>query len=271
MKLEVLISTHGQDGIKRLASEGVLPVLDGVGYLISWQLPHGLPPVLPEALIREDVRVVASNSRGVSNNRNNCLDHAKGPVCLLSDDDLTYYPEGLKYIIEAFESRPDMDFAMFEYSGPDNKIYPAAEYDIKKLAKNHYVTEFEVAFRLDAVRRSGVRFNTHFGVGNDDYQAGEGPLWVFGLIKRKLKGRFFPIKIVNHPGLTTGLDDGAVPGVLRSDGAYIAVAYRWTALPRLLLLGWRRGHRFGKSPLRCAGYAFQGYFRAVFRPASLGL
>lgn len=271
MKLEVLISTHGQTGIRRLASDGVLPKVDGVGYLISWQLPHGTVPVLPDGLIRDDVRVVATNSKGVSNNRNNCIDHARGPVCLMSDDDLVYYPDGLSRIVDAFGSHPDIDFALFEYTGADNKPYPPAEYEIKRFARNHYVAEVEIAFRLDSVRGSGVRFNPRFGVGNDDYQAGEGPLWVLGLMKKRLKGRFFPIKIVDHPGLSTGYDEGADPGVLRAEGAYISQAYRWTALPRLLLLGLRRGQRFGKSPLKCAGYAFQGYFRAVFKPRSLGL
>lgn len=270
MKLEVLISTNKASAIERLAGD-VLPRIDGVGYLISWQLPHGAVPALPDGLKRDDVRVVATNSRGVSNNRNNCIDHAHGPLCLMSDDDLTYYPDGLLGIIEAFESHPEMDFALFEYTGTDKKYYPAEEYEIVRFAKNHYVTEFEMAFRLEAVCGAGVRFNSHFGVGNDDYQSGEGALWILDLMKKRLRGRFFPIKIANHPGLTTGLEEGAVPGVLRAEGAYISQAYKWTALPRLLLLGWRRGRRFGKSPLKCAFYAFQGYFRAVFNPRSLGL
>lgn len=271
MKLEILICTHGLETIKRLAYDR-LPQIDGVGYLISWQVPEGAVPAIPDGLLRSDVRVVVSGKTGVSNNRNNCLDHARGPLCLMSDDDLTFYPDGIRAVIDAFHRWPSIDFAMFQYTGADNKLYPLEEYDIvRKLAKNHFVTEFEIAFRLEPIRRSGVRFNPNFGVGGTDYLAGEGPLWVHGLLQKGLKGRFFPIDVVNHPGLTTAGDEGAKPEVLRSDGAYIAVAYPLTAIPRVLLLAWRRGRRFGVSPLRCARYVMQGYLRAAFHPETLGL
>lgn len=272
MKLEVLICTHGAAGIARLAEQGVLPRIDDVGYLISWQTPDCENAVVPEALRRPDVRVVTTPTRGVSNNRNNCLDNAVGPLCLMSDDDLDYHPEGIKAVIDRMESHPECGFGLFEYDGPDEKYYPPEEYVLAgRFAKNHYLTEFEVAFRLDVVRKSGVRFNPCFGVGNDDYQSGEGVFWLHELMRIGVTGRFFPIVIVTHKNLSTGSEDGVLPGVLKAEGAYISVAYPLTALPRLALVAWRRSRSFGGSPLRHLYYLSRGYLRAVFRPGSLGL
>lgn len=272
MKLEVLICTHGNAGIERLAAEGTLPHIDDVGYLISWQTTPGDNAIIPSALCRPDVRVVTTPTKGVSNNRNNCLDNAVGPLCLMSDDDLDYHPEGIEAVIEMMEAHPECGFGMFEYDGADEKYYPGEEYVLAgKFAKNHYLTEFEVAFRLDDVRRSKVRFNPHFGVGNNDYQSGEGAFWVHELMKRGVTGRFFPIVIVTHEGLSTGSEDGVLPGVLKAEGAYISVAYPLTAVLRLMLVAWRRSRSFGGSPLRHLFYLARGYFRAVFRPRSLGL
>lgn len=272
MKLEVLICTRGNAGIERLAARGVLPPVEDVGYLISWQTDDCAGAVIPEGLLRPDVRVVTTPTKGVSNNRNNCLDNAVGPLCLLSDDDLDYSPEGLRAVIDSMEAHPDCGFGMFEYDGPDEKYYPPDEYVLAgRFAKNHYLTEFEVAFRLDVIRRSGIRFNPHFGVGNEDYQSGEGAFWVHGLMKRGVTGRFFPIVIVSHKNLTTGSEDGVLPGVLKADGAYISVAYPLTAVPRLILVALRRNRSFGGSLLRHLYYLSRGYLRAVFRPGSLGL
>lgn len=272
MKLEVLICTHGNAGIERLASDGALPRIDDVGYLISWQTPSGDNATIPTALCRQDVRVVTTPTKGVSNNRNNCLDNAIGPLCLMSDDDLDYHPAALRAVIDKMEAHPECGFGMFEYDGADGKYYPAEEYVLAgQFAKNHYLSEPEIAFRLDVIRRSGVRFNPHFGVGNDDYQSGEGAFWIHELMKRGITGRFFPIVIVTHKGLSTGSEDGAVPGVLKAEGAYISVAYPLTAVLRLILVAWRRSRSFGGSPLRHLYHLSKGYLRAVFRPGSLGL
>ncbi len=272
MKLEVLISTYGNAGIERLAAQGVLPCIDDVGYLISWQTPDCENAVVPEPLRRPDVRVVKTATRGLANNRNSCLDNAVGPLCLLSDDDLDYHSEGLRAVIDKMESHPECGFGLFKYNGPDEKYYPPEEYELAgRFAKNHYLTEFEAAFRLDVVRKSGVRFNPHFGVGNDDYQSGEGTLWMHDLMKAGVTGRFFPIVILTHKNLTTGSRIGVQSGVLKAEGAYISVAYPLTAIPRMALVAWRRSRKFGGSPLRHLYYLSRGYLRAVLRPSSLGL
>ncbi len=268
--LEILVCTYGHEGISRLAS-GVLPRADGLRYLISWQLAEGDEQPLPQALYREDIRVLRLSGRGLSANRNAALDHAKGPLCLWADDDLTFNLQGLRSLVGKIDQHHEIGFALARYTGADNKTYPAEEYRLGTLAKGHFVTSFEIAFRLSAVREAGVRFNTRFGAGNDDYQACEEELWIHGLLKKGVGGMFFPIDIVTHEGLTTGFASAVNPGVLRATGAYLAVAYPLTALPRMPLIARRRARAAGVSAAPVLMRLAQGYFRALFMPRSLGL
>ena len=69
VKLQVLICTIGAEGIGRVV-ESSHPIVEGVEYLVSWQLPDGDMDV-PEALaVRDDVKVCKVNSRGICRNRN---------------------------------------------------------------------------------------------------------------------------------------------------------------------------------------------------------
>lgn len=272
MRLEVLICTFGADGISRLSRPDALPHIDGVGYLISWQTAGCDPCEIPDALRRSDVRVVTNQTLGLSNNRNNSLDNAVGEICLIADDDLVFNPDGLRAAIEKMESHRECGLALFKYDGPDDKYYPPTEYLIgRRLARRHFVTSFEIMFRLDAIRKSGVRFNPKFGVGNTDYSAGEESIWLHQLLQKDVVGRFFPIVIATHPTLTTGPANGAKPGVLKADGAYIAVAYKWTGVLRVLLLAWRRSRRYGRPYFAVLSDVAKGYLRATFRPKSLGI
>ena len=73
VKLQVLICTIGAEGIGRVVDSSH-PEVEGVEYLVSWQLPDGDMDV-PEALVvRDDVKVCKVNNRGICRNRNN---HAK--------------------------------------------------------------------------------------------------------------------------------------------------------------------------------------------------
>ena len=86
MKLEVLISTLGADGIRRTAAMN-LPRMDEVGYLVGWQMPEG---EIPEELRRPDIKILTKEERGLSRNRNMLLGNASAEIVLIADDDLTY-------------------------------------------------------------------------------------------------------------------------------------------------------------------------------------
>ena len=167
LSLEVMISTLGSDGIKRVAAM-TLPQMAGVSYLVSWQTV-GEDSLLPEQLeARSDVRVIRTASKGLSRNRNHALDHASADVLLIADDDLDYIPQGLEAVRTAFEADPDLDIGLFRYSngcGGYEKVYPQSPVRIAgHLPKDYYTTSMEIAIRREG-RSGSLRFHEEFGLG----------------------------------------------------------------------------------------------------------
>lgn len=233
--LEVLVCTRG-DGIRRVAAME-LPRVEGVGYLVSWQ---DAGTEVPQELCRDDVRVVVSRTQGLSNNRNDAFAASTAGLLLLADDDLTYTPDGLKSVIGVMESHEDVDFATFKHGGDDHKWFPDHEFDLSQTVRNYYVTSFEIVVRREMVTGGGaVVFDARFGVGARRFHAVEEELFVMDALKAGYHGRFFPIEIVTHRGLTTG-SKPMTRGVLEAQGAFIGELYPWwSALPRLGVVAWR--------------------------------
>lgn len=244
-RLEVLIATMGDDGIRRVA-DMTLPRVDGVRYLVSWQCPSG---DIPESLSRPDVTVVPTDSRGLSNNRNDAFNAATAPLLLIADDDLDYTPEGLRTVIDTLESHPDVDIATFRHTGGDGKQFPDFEFDLRQRVRNYYATSFEIALRLHVVRGDrAVRFDPRFGIGAPRFTAAEELFFIDDALRAGFTGRFFPVTIVSHDGVTTAYRR-LTPGVLRSQGVWIRHRHPfYSAWSRIPLIAWRH-YRAGRYPL----------------------
>lgn len=222
MTLQVLICTFGQQGIERVAKMK-LPQLDNVSYLVSVQNPHREVIVYPDAIIREDIIITETDSTGLGLNRNHSINESTGDILLISDDDLIYTEPGLNAVIHTFEKNSDIDIATFRYLGGDNKIYPDYEFDLIQEPKGYYITSFEIAIRKSNIPEN-IRFSRYLGAGNSKFSCGEENLFVYRLLKAGLKGRFFPITIVEHPELTTGSRQ-ATAGSLRGQGNWLRLRY----------------------------------------------
>lgn len=270
MRLEILISTYGADGIRRLAQKDVLPRCEGVGYLISWQRGDSGAEI-PPALIRPDVRIVVTGSKGSGANRANCINHAKGDWCLIADDDLVFDMDRIKELMSQIESYQHLDFAVARSSGADNKTFPDEGYPIFPLRRRHFVTEFELLVNLGSVRKAHINYNPHLGAGVDEYTAGEGAVLMYEMKRKGLKGRYFPITIVDHPGLTTSQRIAMNDGVLRAEGLVIALEYPLTGIVRIPLVAYRRWRRFGGSLARAVLILFQGFMAGISKKKSLDI
>lgn len=237
--LQVLICTFGAEGLRRVAAMG-LPEIDGIGYVVSCQDPAGevegesiLPP-------RGDIRLFIHRDRGLGLNRRHAMEHATAEFVLLADDDLIYDGAALASAVAIMKGHPDLDIFAFRYDGADRKVYPPTEHDLSKPYRNYNLTSFELAFRRSAVERAGVRFSPLLGVGAPYLTAGEESVFLARCLQRGLRGRFFPLTIVSHPGETTGVRQQTQPGVIRSAGAYIRIKYGiCEGLLRCLLLSKR--------------------------------
>ena len=70
LTLDLALITFGPDGIRRVGAMN-LPRIDGVHYVVSWQC--GGDAAVPASLIRPDISVCRTQSRGAAVNRNNAI------------------------------------------------------------------------------------------------------------------------------------------------------------------------------------------------------
>ena len=203
-RLEVLIATYGGAGLKRLADKAVLPCVDGVRYVVSVQTGDESDVDVPEALgARKDMSIFKTSGRGLSANRNALLDMAAAPYLLIADDDVIYSEEALRLIIHTFDKNPDVDVAAFKTK--EGGRYPAKQkvLSYSPYRKAFYPESREIALRLASVEKTGVRFDTRFGINGDMYCLGEENVFLYDIWRRGAKIVFFPVEVVSHPHSTT--------------------------------------------------------------------
>lgn len=254
-KLQVLICTHTHLGLDRVARQS-LPAVDGVAYLVSCQSD---PAPLPAALERPDVEVVFTPTTGLSRNRNNALSHATAPYALIADDDLSFYPKGLKAVIDTLDKNPGIDIAAFRIDSPSKRTYPHGEHDLFTPYRHYCPCSAELAVRPASLRDHDVWFSPEMGLGSPSMHSGEESLLLLSAKRKGLKGRFFPITICRHPHDSTGQARQDSPGVLKAEGAIIVLTYPSSALLRILL----KAHRSRGNTVRNAWHLLRGAAYAV--------
>lgn len=260
MTLEILICTL-DDGINNIPAM-LLEPREGISYLVSWQHSDGKDNItLPEELKRCDVKVLNLNGRGLSRNRNNCLNHASGDILLIADDDCSYTNSQLDTVVETFNRNPSLSLATFRMASKhNNKSYPEHEFNLAKPPKGYYVTSFEIALRR--VAAGHLHFDERFGLGAPVFQCCEEELFVEQAVEAGLECRFFPLTIVRHDDATTQLTRATSPNVLAARGAYLWLSphYHSTALLRAVVMAWR---------MRKHGITFGHAFRHIYHGITL--
>lgn len=262
LTIDLIIATIGPEGIDRVAGM-LLPRAEGIRYIVSWQMSQGRG--LPDEIAsRSDVEVHRLEGRGLSRNRNNALDHSRGDIRLIADDDLVYTPGQLRAVAATFEQHPDLDVACFRYDGADGKQYPAYECDLVPAPKGYYITSFEMALRNRGAA-ARLRYDERFGLGDGPLTLGEEDELLYRIGRERLNARFFPITITTHAGLTSGSRQITDPRALKAQGAVIALNYPLTWPLRVPLKAWRN-YRRGIAKFR-QGLAngFKGAVWRVFR------
>ena len=246
VKLQVLICTIGAEGIGRVV-DSLHPIVEGVEYLVSWQLPDGDMDV-PEALVvRDDVKVCKVNSRGICRNRNNAVRCATAPLCLMSDDDVCYKEEELRSLTKAFEENPTVDIITVMFHSSDfGKLYPSYAFDLNNSPKGYYVTSFEIAFRLNRVKEK-IEMNENFGIGAPVFRCGEEDVFIHDAKKAGLRARFVPIVVGTHNHPTTAGRDADEPYFWMTKGAVFSYIHPRTWWLRIIVNAWRASRRGSKS------------------------
>lgn len=199
MSVQLLISTINE-GINKLEFM-LMPPVEGVTYLISHQCLKEEFKIIPEALKRNDVRLIQIISTGLSVNRNNCLMHADGDILMILDDDIIIKPEYISKLRGLFSS-DNVDIACCKIKTyndePEYKSYSKKEINLKKISQLKAVSSIEISIRNKSFKSKDIWFDERFGLGTRA-QSGEELIFLNDCLKKGLKIKFFPEYTIEHP------------------------------------------------------------------------
>lgn len=150
-------------------------------------------------------QLVELKSRGVAKSRNAALKYASGKYLIFGDDDITFDEEGIRQLIQHFESHPECSIILAQTSdetGALRKSYPTRAHKLSKFNSAKAAT-YEMMVRTDAIRAAGITFDENFGAGAENY-LGDEYIFIADALNKGLKGDFLPVRVAIHPKDSSG-------------------------------------------------------------------
>lgn len=196
MNLEVLISCMNQQDMKIAEQTGIQ-----TDVLIINQCPkveHSDDASSDKNTLevqnssRGNIRMLRTNTRGLSKSRNLAIQHAVGDVCLLCDDDEQLDSSYEKIILNAYEALPDADIICFRISNQPSRLTQKTQRLTKWTAMR--IASWQITFRRESILKSGIRFDEDMGAGTGN-GGGEEVKFLRDCIKAGLKAYYVPKSI----------------------------------------------------------------------------
>ena len=196
MNLEVLISCMNQQDEKIAEQTGIQ-----TDTLIINQCPQ--PEILNEMKSDQkttgvrnqthvNIRMLDTNTRGLSKSRNLAIRHAVGDVCLLCDDDEQLDSSYEDTILKAYEALPDADIICFRISNQPSRLKQETQRLTKWTAMR--IASWQITFRRESIIESRIRFDEDMGAGTGN-GGGEEVKFLRDCIKAGLKAYYVPKSI----------------------------------------------------------------------------
>ena len=196
MNLEVLISCMNQHDMKIAETTGIqtdtliinqCPQSEILNEMTSDQKTSGV-----QNQMYVNIRMLDTNTRGLSKSRNLAIQHAVGDVCLLCDDDEQLDPSYEDTILGAYEALPDADIICFRISNQPSRLKQKTQRLTKWTAMR--IASWQITFRRDSIWKSGIRFDEDMGAGTGN-GGGEEVKFLRDCIKAGLKAYYVPKSI----------------------------------------------------------------------------
>lgn len=159
---------------------------------------------ITDAPLRDDLRLLVLNSRGVARSRNAAIDNARGRYLYFADDDILIDSQGLAESIAHLE-RCGCAVAcgrVIDEHGSLRKRY-AANATRLTLFNSAKVGTIEMVLRVAAAREQHLRFDENFGAGSENY-IGDEYIFIADLLKARLQGHAIPVTVAMHPATSSG-------------------------------------------------------------------
>ncbi len=140
-----------------------------------------------------NIRMYTVPDRGLSNSRNALLEHVKGDIAILGDDDVIYLEGYLEKIEKAYQQHPEADIIAFRFT---QSLEGETRHQFKKekwlnIFSISKVASVEVTFRLNRIREKKLKFCPLLGLGAK-YGACEENAFLADALRSGLKILYIP-------------------------------------------------------------------------------
>ena len=139
-----------------------------------------------------NIRMLNTNTRGLSKSRNLAIQHAVGDVCLLSDDDEQLDSSYEDTILNAYAELLDADIICFRISNQPSRLMQKTQRLTKWTAMR--IASWQITFRRESILKRGIQFDENMGAGTGN-GGGEEVKFLRDCIKAGLKAYYVPKSI----------------------------------------------------------------------------
>lgn len=146
------------------------------------------------------VRLVSTDSNGVSRNRNIAISHSsqKAEFILFADDDLVFNDKYENLILDEFKKHPEAEGIKFNIHdlSISRKIFMGKIIRFEKATRRNMSSSgvCGLVIKNDALRMYDLHFHENFGPGTQNY-CGEDTIFLMEMLKKKVRIYRSPIDI----------------------------------------------------------------------------
>lgn len=175
--------------------------------------------------------------QGLSKSRNMALQHSRGDICVICDDDMEYTLSAAE-ISEYYERYPQADIIIFKVNGTNKRYWEnPTELNFLKTMKAMSV---EITFRRDSIIHHGIAFDEEFGAGAQ-YFLGEENIFLWDCLRKNLKILFVPAYLGTlHDDRPSSWFTGYTTQYFISKGAVFFRMSKWLYVPLMLQFAVRK-------------------------------
>lgn len=197
--IEILVSTMNQSNLDFLFKMFPNNLWKEVAILIINQTGYS-----PLESSYENIKIINSQDKGLSNSRNLALQNASKELLLISDDDIIFKEEFIDIILRGFNSIPS-NVICFQFE-KNNKL--AKNYPQEKLLNINWfklldTSSVEVVLKRETIINNNFQFDNKFGI-NAPFIMGEEAIFLSDMKRKNVNIGFCPKTILSHNNLTTG-------------------------------------------------------------------
>lgn len=157
----------------------------------------------------ENIRVINTEERGLSQSRNLAIKEAIGEICLVADDDVRYVKDLKTSITAAYKKHQDavvITFQMTNFEGELYRNYPNISVHAQKTIES--VNGVVISFKPEALRNTNTYYDPHFGLGCT-FQTANEFVFMKNVLQSGLRALFVKEVILSHPNHSSGREMGS--------------------------------------------------------------